>query len=91
MVSKIPCSLFCLVDKKIQPGGLPVVGFRHDVVIPVPVQVGDLALMGANTGGHHMVDEISLTVTLTRWMFPYFFCIGLVALCMGILNVLGQD
>ena len=35
-------------------------------------------------------QKISLTVTLTRWMFPYFFCIGLVALCMGILNVLGH-
>lgn len=34
--------------------------------------------------------KISLTVTLTRWMFPYLFCIGLVALCMGILNVLGH-
>lgn len=35
-------------------------------------------------------EKISLTVTLTRWMFPYLFCIGLVALCMGILNVLGH-
>jgi putative peptidoglycan lipid II flippase len=35
-------------------------------------------------------DKISLTVTLTRLMFPYFFCIGLMALCMGILNVLGH-
>ncbi|CAB1057849.1 Peptidoglycan lipid II flippase MurJ [Olavius sp. associated proteobacterium Delta 1] len=35
-------------------------------------------------------EKIALTVTLTRWMFPYFFCIGLVALCMGILNVLGH-
>jgi putative peptidoglycan lipid II flippase len=35
-------------------------------------------------------EKISLTVTLTRWMFPYVFCIGLVALCMGILNVLGH-
>jgi putative peptidoglycan lipid II flippase len=35
-------------------------------------------------------EKISLTVTLTRLMFPYFFCIGLVALCMSILNVLGH-
>lgn len=35
-------------------------------------------------------EKIALTVTLTRWMFPYIFCIGLVALCMGILNVLGH-
>ena len=34
--------------------------------------------------------KIALTVTLTRLMFPYVFCIGLTALCMGILNVLGH-
>jgi putative peptidoglycan lipid II flippase len=34
--------------------------------------------------------KISLTVTLTRLMFPYLFCIGLLALCMGILNVMGH-
>jgi putative peptidoglycan lipid II flippase len=33
-------------------------------------------------------DKFSLTVTLTRLMFPYIFFVGLVALCMGILNVL---
>jgi len=35
-------------------------------------------------------EKFSLTVTLTRIMFPYIFFIGLVALCMGILNVLGH-
>ena len=35
-------------------------------------------------------QKISLTITLTRLMFPYFFCIGLMALCMGILNVMGH-
>jgi len=35
-------------------------------------------------------EKYSLTVTLTRIMFPYIFFIGLVALCMGILNVLGH-
>ncbi len=35
-------------------------------------------------------DKFSLTVTLTRLMFPYIFFVGLVALCMGILNVLGH-
>ena len=34
--------------------------------------------------------KLSLTITLTRIMFPYIFFIGLVALCMGILNVLGH-
>jgi len=35
-------------------------------------------------------EKFSLTVTLTRIMFPYIFFIGLVAVCMGILNVLGH-
>jgi putative peptidoglycan lipid II flippase len=34
--------------------------------------------------------KLSLTVTLTRIMFPYVFFICLVALCMGILNALGH-
>lgn len=37
-----------------------------------------------------VADKYSLTVTLTRQMFPYIFFVGLVALCMGILNVLGH-
>ncbi|MGD9301392.1 MAG: murein biosynthesis integral membrane protein MurJ, partial [Desulfobacterales bacterium] len=37
-----------------------------------------------------VADKYSLTVLLTRLMFPYIFFIGLVALCMGILNVLGH-
>src|SRR5210317_280166 len=35
-------------------------------------------------------DKLALTIILTRLMFPYIFFIGLVALCMGILNVLGH-
>ena len=35
-------------------------------------------------------EKFSLTVTLTRMMFPYIFFIGMVALFMGILNVLGH-
>lgn len=34
--------------------------------------------------------KMPLTITLTRMMFPYIFFIGLVALCMGILNALGK-
>jgi len=34
--------------------------------------------------------KISLTIVLTRIMFPYIFFIGLVALCMGVLNVFGH-
>ncbi len=35
-------------------------------------------------------QKMALTVTLTRIMFPYITLVGLVALCMGILNVLGH-
>ena len=35
-------------------------------------------------------DKLSLTITLMRLMFPYILFIGMVALCMGILNVLGH-
>ncbi len=35
-------------------------------------------------------EKFSLTVNLTRIMFPYIFFIGLVALSMGILNSLGH-
>lgn len=31
-------------------------------------------------------EKIALAVSLTRWCFPYLFFIGLVALCMGVLN-----
>ena len=35
-------------------------------------------------------EKLSVTIFLTRIMFPYIFFIGLVALSMGILNVLGH-
>lgn len=41
-------------------------------------------------GFHLRPEQYHLTVTLTRIMFPYVFFICLVALSMGILNVLGH-
>jgi len=35
-------------------------------------------------------EKLSVTIFLTRLMFPYIFFIGMVALSMGILNVLGH-
>jgi len=35
-------------------------------------------------------EKLSLTILLTRMMFPYILFIGLVAVCMGILNALGH-
>jgi putative peptidoglycan lipid II flippase len=34
--------------------------------------------------------KLELTVTLTRWMFPYLFAAGMLALWMGALNVYGS-
>ncbi|MBW2109589.1 MAG: murein biosynthesis integral membrane protein MurJ [Deltaproteobacteria bacterium] len=41
-------------------------------------------------GFRGLPDKFALTILLTRIMFPYIFFIGLVALSMGILNVLGH-
>lgn len=38
----------------------------------------------------HTPEKYSLTVSLARAMTPYLWCVGLMALCMGILNVLGH-
>ncbi|MBT8342666.1 MAG: murein biosynthesis integral membrane protein MurJ [Desulfatitalea sp.] len=35
-------------------------------------------------------ETFALTVNLTRIMFPYIVCIGLVAMSMGVLNVMGH-
>jgi putative peptidoglycan lipid II flippase len=35
-------------------------------------------------------EKFGLTVSLTRWMFPYVFFVGMLALCMAVLNVLGH-
>ncbi len=37
-----------------------------------------------------IADKYALTVALTRLMLPYVFFIGLVSLCMAVLNVLGH-
>lgn len=36
------------------------------------------------------VEKLSLTAMLMRIMFPYVFFVGMVAICMGFLNVLGH-
>ena len=54
-------------------------------VIMAPLIVKTIAPGFAGTAG-----KIPLTITLTRIMFPYIFFIGLVALCMGILNAFGK-
>jgi putative peptidoglycan lipid II flippase len=41
-------------------------------------------------GFSQSTDKFALTVVLARTMWPYLWFIGMVALCMGILNVLGH-
>ncbi len=54
-------------------------------VLLAPVLVHMLAY-----GFVQVPEKFALCVTLTRIMFPYTLFIGLVALCMGILNVYGH-
>ena len=62
---------------------LSVVSIIGVVAAPTIIQV-------VVPGFSDLPEKIGLTVTLTRVMFPYVALIGLVALCMAILNVLGH-
>ena len=60
------------------------------VVAVVGVVIAPTLIQIVAPGFSHSPEKMALTVTLTRIMFPYVILIGLVALCMGILNVLGH-
>jgi putative peptidoglycan lipid II flippase len=60
------------------------------VVAVVGILAAPLIIRGVAPGFSQMPEKMALTVLLTRIMFPYIVLIGLVALCMGILNVLGH-
>ncbi len=60
------------------------------VVAIVGVVAAPLIIHAVAPGFATPPEKMALTVTLTRIMFPYVILIGLVALCMGILNVLGH-
>ena len=60
------------------------------VVAVVGVVIAPTLIQLVAPGFSHSPEKMALTVTLTRIMFPYVILIGLVALCMGILNVLGH-
>ncbi|BBO72744.1 putative lipid II flippase MurJ [Desulfosarcina widdelii] len=60
------------------------------VVAIVGVVAAPLIIRAVAPGFASPPEKMALTVTLTRIMFPYVILIGLVALCMGILNVLGH-
>lgn len=60
------------------------------VVAVIGVLAAPLIIQIVAPGFSESPEKMVLTVTLTRIMFPYVVLIGLVALCMGILNVLGH-
>ena len=60
------------------------------MVAIVGVVAAPLIIHAVAPGFANPPEKLSLTVTLTRIMFPYVILIGLVALCMGILNVMGH-
>lgn len=63
--------------------GLSLVAVTGVAMAPLIVQI-------IAPGFARQPEKMALTVTLTRLMFPYIIMIGTVALCMGILNVLGH-
>lgn len=60
------------------------------LVLLVIVVLGTLGasyvVMGIASGLEHGSAQFELTVTLTRWMFPYILLISMVALASGLLN-----
>jgi putative peptidoglycan lipid II flippase len=70
--------------------GLKLLLVCLSVVALIGVAAAPLIVHILAPGFAHWPQKMALTVTLTRVMFPYIVLIGLVALCMGVLNVLGH-
>lgn len=60
------------------------------VVTVIGVVVAPWVIRVVAPGFSDSPEKMALTILLTRLMFPYVIFIGMVALCMGILNVLGH-
>jgi len=60
------------------------------VVVVVGILLSPLIIRVIAPGFVDSPEKFAVAVNLTRIMFPYIFLIGLVALAMGILNVLGH-
>ncbi len=60
------------------------------VLVLVGISVAPWVVHILAPGFSTMPEKFNLTVSLTRTMMPYLFCVGLLALSMGILNVLGH-
>ncbi|MBC2742769.1 MAG: murein biosynthesis integral membrane protein MurJ [Desulfosarcina sp.] len=60
------------------------------VIAIIGVVAAPIIIKTVAPGFSNPPEKMALTVVLTRIMFPYVILIGLVALCMGILNVMGH-
>ena len=75
---------------KLAGSALRVVSVFLAVVSVVGILLSPLIVRVMAPGFLDQPDKLSLTILMTRIMFPYIFFIGLVALSMGTLNVLGH-
>ena len=78
---------------KAEAGGLANAFFSLALVVLSVVTLAGIVFAPAIVtvmahGFSSIPEKFRLTVTLTRMMFPYLLFVGLVALCMGILNSL---
>ena len=78
---------------KAEAGGLANAFFSLALVVLSVVTLAGIVFAAAIVtvmahGFSSIPEKFRLTVTLTRMMFPYLLFVGLVALCMGILNSL---
>ena len=75
---------------KLAGSALRLLSFILAVITILGIVFSPLIMKAIAYGFTSAPEKFSLTVTLTRIMFPYVFFICLVAFSMGILNVLGH-
>ena len=85
MVKKDKTEAFQLAGAALRIVSMVLVGISLAGIVLSPVIIRVMA-----PGFLSQPEKLSLTILLTKFMFPYIFFIGLVALSMGILNVLGH-
>lgn len=75
---------------KLARSGLRLLSIILVLIVVVGILLSPWIIRTVAPGFSESPEKFALTVTLTRILFPYIFFICLVALCMGILNVLGH-
>ena len=94
-ISFVPVFTEYLVRQRNEAFKMAFAAFRLlSIILVAIVLIGILAapwITKAVAYGYQVSPpKFDLTVTLTRLMFPYVALIGMVALCMGILNAMGH-